>query len=422
MADLILKNATNASEVFSQLAKDEKNNPVKTINNFVTIFETDVNLRDCVRFNEISNAPENIRALRNWEDADSSAAKCYIEQVYHIRNKECFEDAFNIICNRNHYNPIKEIIESTVWDKKTRISTILQKYLKCEDSAYTSEVARLLFLGGIKRLYEPGCKFDYMIIFRGKQGNGKSTFVRWLAINDDFYKEVTQIDGQVGKEALDKVWIGEMSELLALTKTKDVEMVKSFITRQNDSFRRPYARFTTDNYRKCILIGTTNKSQFLTDKTGNRRFLSIMTNSNGYELYSTEKQCRAEILQCWAEAKYYYDSKNYTIVADPLILSEIEKQQAAVIEDDWRVGVIEKYLETQNRVCVKLIWDNAISKDGRECTKKDSSDIVSIMDNFDDWERVSSLRFNEYGIQRGWKKITKLDDLEPLDDDGQIPF
>ena len=422
MADLILKNATNADEVFSQLAKDEKNNPVKTINNFVTIFETDVNLRDCVRFNEISNAPENIRALRNWEDADSSAVKCYIEQVYHIRNKECFEDAFNIICNRNHYNPIKEIIESTVWDKQTRISTILQKYLKCEDSAYTSEVARLLFLGGIKRLYEPGCKFDYMVIFRGKQGNGKSTFVRWLAINDDFYKEVTQIDGQAGKEALDKVWIGEMSELLALTKTKDVEMVKSFITRQNDSFRRPYARFTTDNYRKCILIGTTNKSQFLTDKTGNRRFLSIMTNSNGYELYNAEKQCRAEILQCWAEAKYYYDSKNYTIVADPLILSEIEKQQAEVVEDDWRVGVIEKYLETQNRVCVKSIWDNAISQDGRECTKKDSSDIVSIMDNFDGWERVSSLRFDIYGRQRGWKKITKLDELEPLDDDGQIPF
>ena len=71
---------------------------------------------------------------------------------------------------------------------------------------------------------------------------------------------------------------------------------------------------------------------------------------------------------------------------------------------------------------MKSIWDNAISQDGRECTKKDSSDIVSIMDNFDGWERVSSLRFDIYGRQRGWKKITKLDELEPLDDDGQIPF
>jgi len=391
--------------------------PEKTIPNFVNIFEIDNNLKDLVRYNELSMSAENARTGKIWNEQDDSLIKAYIENTYHIRNNECYYDAFNIVSHKNSYNPIKQLIESQQWDGKKRIETILQKYLKCDDNDYTKEVARLIFTGGIARLYNQGCKFDFMPILKGVQGSGKSSFIRWLALNDSWFKEVNDIDGQEGKEALDGAWICEISELLALTKSKEVEAVKSFITRQNDNYRKPYERRVTDNPRKCIFIGTTNKSQFLTDKTGNRRFLPIETHNNGFELYEHEQECKQDILQCWLEAKEWFDSGNYSLVVNKEILDDIKEQQQNCLEDDWRIGVIENYISNKNRTCVKDIWDNAFNYKDKPITKKDSNDIVAIFDTefLDDWEKSSTIRFEQYGRQRGW--IRKMKPIESEEKD-----
>ena len=409
----------NSIEVLAHLKVNSiTQKPEKTIPNFITIFELDNNLKDIVRFNELSMSAENSRTGKIWNEQDDSLIKAYIEQIYQVRNNECYYDAFNIICHKNSYNPIKELLANNKWDGKERISTILQKYLKCDDNDYTKEVARLIFAGGIARLYNNGCKFDFMPILKGNQGSGKSSFIRWLALNDSWFKEVNDIDGQEGKEALDGAWICEISELLALTKSKEVEAVKSFITRQNDNYRKPYERRVTDNPRKCIFIGTTNKTQFLTDKTGNRRFLPIETHCSGYDLFEVEEQCRNDILQCWLEAKHNFDNNNYSLVANKDILDEIKKQQESCVEDDWRVGLIEHYLEKKQVTCVKDIWDNAFKYGEKPITKKDSNDIVSIFDNYfnDEWEKSSCIRFDTYGRQRGWRKKTEVV-ATPIEDD-----
>jgi predicted P-loop ATPase len=72
------------------------------------------------------------------------------------------------------------------------------------------------------------------------QGEGKSTLVRWLAIHDKYFSEVTEMDGQRAIEQLAGAWICEIAELLAMTKAKEVESVKSYITRQRDKYRKPY--------------------------------------------------------------------------------------------------------------------------------------------------------------------------------------
>jgi predicted P-loop ATPase len=263
-----------------------------------------------------------------------------------------------------------------------------------------------------------------MPIFIGPQGCGKSSFIRWLAIRDNFFKEVNEIDGQKGIENIEGAWICEMSELLALTKSKEVEAVKSFITRQSDNYRKPYDRRISENPRRCIIIGSTNRSQFLTDKTGNRRFLPVQVFSDGYKIAAQEQQIRTELLQCWAEAKYIYDNapdKTALLFIDPKLIPTFQSKQEEVVEDDWRVGIIEKYIKDKFTVCVKDIWDNAITDPDRprDCTKKDSSDIVQIMDAFSDWEKVSCIRFETYGRQRGWRK--KLTEIIPSVDKN-LPF
>lgn len=396
----------NYDEIVSQLAQDGFGKPLKTIENYLILWETDANLRGLIRFNELSGSPENARTGRIWNEEDDSLVRAYIEYTYKLRSKDCYNDAFNIVCGKNKYNPIKQVLESAIWDGQPRIATILQKYLNCDDTDYTKEVARLIFAGGIARLYEPGCKFDFMPILLGTQGSGKSTFVRWLAINDSWFKEVTEFEGQAGREALEGAWICEVGELLALTKSKEVEAVKSYITRQNDNYRKPYERRVTDNPRKCIFIGTTNRSQFLTDKTGNRRFLPINVKPNTI-LFEKEKQCREDILQCWLEAKHNYDIGQYSLTVKPELLGEVKSKQDDCVEDDWRVGVMEKYLENKQTTCVKDIWDNAFNYSDRVITKKDSNDICSIIDSkFNEWYKTR-VRFINYGVQRGWRKDTK---------------
>lgn len=406
-------------DLAATLSADKRGNIYSTIPNFLAIMERDVAINSTFGFNEVIGAPVNLTNGLRWSDVDDSVIKGYIQNAYGMLPNNAYNDAFNIACYRRSYNPIKRLIEKVKWDGNFRIATILQKYLKCEDTPYTKEIARLIFAGGIARLYQPGIKFDFMPIFKGAQGCGKSTFIRWLAIKDEFFKEVNQIDGKEGSEALSGGWICEMSELLALTKSKEVEAVKSFITRQNDNYRAPYTKYPVDNLRKCIMVGTTNKNQFLTDKTGNRRFLPIETHSNGFELLEVEKEARADILQAWAEAKHNYDTGNFSLVTDQTILRTVQERQADAVEDDWRVGVIENYLDgktfeaggtthySRTETCVKDIWDHALYPTvDRECKKKDSSDIVSIMDNMKGWARVTSIRFQNYGTQRGWRRIT----------------
>lgn len=416
-------------DVLPQLALDGNNKVLKTIDNFVTIFQNDIKLKNCLAYNELFGSAENLITGRRWEEADDSIVMSYIEKKYKIRHTESYYNAFNIVCYQNAYNPIKNIIKSTVWDGKPRIATLFQTYLKCEDSDYIREIARITFLGGIARLYSPGIKFDTMPIFMGKQGCGKSSFIRWLAIKDSFFKEISEIDGQKGIEAVEGAWICEMSELLALTKSKEVEAVKSYITRQNDTYRKPYERRITENPRKCIIIGSTNRSQFLTDKTGNRRFLPIQVNCDGYDIANKETQIRADILQCWAEAKTIYDKGGFSLFISPELIPTFQEKQEDVVEDDWRVGIIEKYIKGKIIVCVKDIWDNALtsSEFPRDCTKKDSSDIVQIMDAFCDWEKVSCIRFDTYGRQRGWRKKLKevVDRKIPIQaeiNEGDLPY
>ena len=85
----------------------------------------------------------------------------------------------------------------------------------------------------------------------------------------------------------------------------------------------------------------------------------------------------------------------FSLFVAPELIPTFQEKQESVIEDDWRVGVIEKYINDKDTICVKDIWDNALTSGDfpKDCTKKDSSDIVQIMDAFPDWEKVSCIRF-----------------------------
>ena len=152
------------------LALNDRGNPVASIDNFLQILRNDVNYANTLYLNELSWAPErHIDGKRiRWTDEDDSELKRYIEKNYHIHNERKLDDALRIVFAENKYNPVKDIIESVKWDGTPRIHELLCKWLGVEDEPYAHEVSRLIFAGGIHRIYEPGCKFDDMPVLVGR--------------------------------------------------------------------------------------------------------------------------------------------------------------------------------------------------------------------------------------------------------------
>lgn len=402
------------------LTFDGQGRPMATIDNFLMILRNDKTF-ESLRFNQLSYCPEHIvnGKLERWQDKDDSRTRAYIEQKYKIHSREKLDDALRIIFAEREYHPIKQIIEAVKWDGVSRIQTLFIKWLKCEDTPYIREVTRLVFAGGIHRLYNAGCKFDDVCVLIGtKQGEGKSSFVRWLAINDEYFTEVNDFEGERAMQSLEGAWVCEISELLALTKTKEVEAAKAFITRLNDRRKIPYDRRVTDHKRQCIFIGTTNREQFLTDKTGNRRWYPVKVMSSGYDLHDHKEEIQADIVQAWAEAKHLYDEGKLPPYADRNLLADIREMQGKAVEDDYRVGMIENYVRDKNKVCILEIWKYALDNEFSKPTRKDSNELTLILQSIGGWERDEKpSRSERYGLQRFWHKTNeaRFEELSPID-------
>lgn len=399
---------------------DGNGRPLASINNFLQVIENDTKF-DGLYFNLLTYSPEQKRngKMERWLDSDDAETRRYIEKQYGFHSAQKCDDALRIVFAKNQYHPIRDLVDSFEWDGQERIPHFLHTWTKCEDTAYTREVSRLIFAGGIHRLYNPGCKFDDMPVLIGtKQGEGKSTLVRWLALSDEYFSEVNEFEGQRGIENLEGAWICEVSELLAMTKTKEQEAVKSFLTRLNDRYRMPFDKRVTDHPRQCLFIGTTNKEQFLTDKTGNRRFYPVKVNQSGYDLFEHESEIKEYIRQCWAEAKAKFDEEEMKPYANRELISVIREQQEAAVEDDYRVGMIEDYLEMKNEICVLELWQNALKMgEFSKPSKKESNELGLIMQSMPEWEKQPKVRrFDNFGVQKWWKRagVDEEIDLLPL--------
>ncbi len=353
--------------------------------------------KDTLRLNLMTGRPEWLDIMddtwHEWTDTQDSQLRAFMQSAYGLYNPRMLDDAVTLHFERHAVNPLLQILDSLQWDGKPRVHEFLHDIMKCSDTPYYRECSRLIFAGGIWRAYRPGCKFDDMIVLIGKQGGGKSTIVRWLNIEDRFFREIKTINGKEGIEAIRGVWIGEVAELMAMTRVKEAEAVKAYITSQEDSYRPPYAKHVKTIPRRCCFIGTTNNSQFLTDKTGNRRFYPVKCNVDGYILLDNEKKVREYIRQAWAEAVHMFRENNLQPFAKKELLEDIRVEQENAMEDDWRIGAIEDYLEQTKQthratVSVIELWHNALKEpEESKPTRKDSIEITQIMMNIPGWVR-----------------------------------
>ena len=96
-----------------------------------------------------------------------------------------------------------------------------------------------------------------------------------------------------------------MSEMIATANAKSIEEIKSFLSKQKETYKIPYETHPADRLRQCVFAGTTNRQDFLPrDRTGNRRFIPIPVDAELAEVHilDNEEESRAYIDQLWTEA------------------------------------------------------------------------------------------------------------------------
>ena len=445
-------NPDNREDVRSHLRmhdgkkKDADGKPEKVIEtspeNYRRILLNDNRYKD-IKYNLLKDAPVIVSddgMCRLIKDEDDSWIRTHIQRDYGIFSLTCYNDGFRTFVSQRKYHPVKDLIMSVEWDGKQRVSEFLIKWMQCEDTPYNRECSRLIFAGGINRAFLPGCKFDEVIVLKSPQGGGKSALCSWLALKDEFYNDTKTIKGQKGYECVQGFWIVEIPELLATLANekageRDEEYAKAFLSSQSDKYRHPYDKRVQETPRQNIFIGTTNRDEFLTDKTGNRRWYPVSCNITGLKgiefghwLFDHQAECKADIIQCWAEM--YYAFRMGMDFSKPVakleLLSEIKAQQASSEIDDYRVGIIDEWLNDphnyKNKVCIIQVYNEAIYPDGGKRpvynSYKDGRELGEILTHQFGWSRGDPEWFPLYGKQKAFKRPdAEISALDPLLDD-----
>lgn len=200
-------------------------------------------------------------------------------------------------CKRNEFNPIANYLRGLRWDGVRRLDSWLVTYLGAEDTEINRSFGRKVLLAGVRRVLQPGCKFDTMLVLEGIQGAGKSSVWLYMAGGAENFSDtpIKWDDPKQQRETIGGVWIHEVGELVGLKKA-EVEAVKNFLSRQNDRVRAAYDRYETDRPRQGLVVGTINGTAYLNDPTGARRFWPVKVGRIDLEAIKRDRD------QLWAEA------------------------------------------------------------------------------------------------------------------------
>lgn len=427
----------------SELTANTKGEYENSANNLNIIFQNDHFLRNTFKLNTFDNKRyvtkslpwRKIDGVEPLRDVDYSGVRNYIECIYGIVSSQKVDDALALEIEKKKFHPIINYIKSLEWDGIPRINTLLIDYFGAEDNAYTRAAIRKMLCAAVARVFQPGIKFDTALILVGPQETYKSTFVKKLG-KGWFSDTFTTVQGKESFEQIQGAWLVEIAELSGLKKA-EVETIKHYITKCEDSFRPAYGRTIETYKRQCVFFGTTNSKDFLRDPTGNRRFLPVDVRPEFVTKNVAEELTEAEVDQIWAEAYVLYKAgEPLYMTGEEDIIAKIEQHKHS--EQDERKGIIEEYLNTKypdnwnemdlydrrrwledplsqvgttqkDFVCVAEIWCECLGKEKNDMSRYNTRDINDILRSLPEWEASTSTKnFSIYGKQKYYKRKDSL--------------
>ncbi|WP_051505554.1 virulence-associated E family protein [Mesorhizobium sp. WSM2561] len=259
-------------------------------------------------------------APRPWADADDTAlAEHFNQRGFKRIGRNLVRDVIELEARSQPFHPLRERLEGLSWDGTKRLSRFFLDYCgavvdgdddkeRADVISYIEAVTRCFFISAVARALRPGVKADCALILEGKQGALKSSLLRMLALNDEWFSDSLphDLESKDARQHLAGRWIVELGEI-AQFRRSEIETVKSFLSCQSDKYRPSYGRSVVTVPRQCIFCGTTNAETYLVDTTGNRRFWPIRIEA--VDLVGVAKivdQLWAEAVAAWRDGEIWW--------------------------------------------------------------------------------------------------------------------
>lgn len=396
-------------------------------NNVLLSFKADDQLSIYLKHNEFSQEHELTKDIRigntffkkgELPSNFDSVVKVYFESVLGVAfSNQAMLDGMETFFSERSYNPVMEYMERAAsnWDGRKRINQMLQVYLGAEDIDLVSKIAEMWLVGAVAKVYDPYAKFDYVLDLVGGQGVGKTSLLQKLG--GEWYTDaVTDFANKDNYDIMLKALIVNDDEMVASNRMSFAE-TKAFISKTSLRFRKPYMKRTEEFAKNFVLARTTNQKEYLKDKTGERRFLSVMADISRQKKHPMEIEPET-IEQIWGEAVTIYKAgadlmfdketeERLEIYREKFMYrDEVELQVLEYLEmpipDNWSSWSIQqqhqytsKYFDNSSefeagtkkleKVSTREMMYNLFMRNSND--KKLSTKINMIMDNHPGWEK-----------------------------------
>lgn len=288
-------------------------------------------------------------------------------------------DAVSARAKERAFHPIREWLRGLVWDGQKRVNVWLTTKLGAELTPYSQAIGQMFLISLVARIFEPGCKVDYLPVLEGPQGGLKSSACAVLGGNY-FSDNLPEIgEGKDVSQHLRGKWLIEISEMHAMNRAESAQL-KAFITRQVERYRPSFGRYEAVEPRQCVFIGTTNKDTYLRDETGGRRFWPVKVGAIDIDgLAEDREQLFAEAVHLYHEGAIWWPDRDFE-------RRHIKPEQEARYEADSWEETIGDYLKNQSKVLVGQVAKDALFIEAAKVGRADQNRIAAALERLG-WRR-----------------------------------
>jgi predicted P-loop ATPase len=327
--------------------QDGRGKPLPNLANAMLALRNDPAIAACFAYDEMLRTVVLVRALpgkEDWSgerpvtDVDVGIVQEWLQHAGIDRlGKDTTHQAVDQRAHELAFHPVRDWLTGLVWDGQPRLEGWLADYLGADRTTYAAGIGRMFMVSMVARIFEPGCKADYMLILEGCRNVG-TVACRGCRPQSLHYPDRGAVSAAMGPQR------GERAAPVCV-------------------------------YRHHQQAG------LLRDETGGRRFWPVKVGKVKLEALERDRD------QLFAEAVCLFQSNGRWWPDAAFEREHIQPEQDARFEADAWEDVITDYLIGRDRVSVGQVAKEALSIDTPKQDRVAQNRIIAVLDGLR-WQRV----------------------------------